>query len=69
MSLWLVRLSYHDHTGTSEFWYSEVAGETAEEAGCAAEQVLLQKRSDLLGRIAACIEPIEEATEPGAQVT
>ena len=61
MSLWLVRLSYHDHTGSSEFWYSEVEGETSEEAGAAAERVLLQRRNDLLGRIEACIEPIKRA--------
>jgi len=65
MSLWLVRLSYHNQSGTSEFWYSEIEGESSEEAGIAAERVLLQERRDLLGRIAACVEPIEEARELG----
>ena len=68
MSMWLVRLSYHDQTGASEFWYSEVEGETSEEAGFAAERTLLLGRGDLVGRITACIEPIEETPELGPRL-
>jgi hypothetical protein len=63
MAMWLVRLSCRDQTGSSEFWYSEVEGETSEEAGLAAERTFLEGRNDLWGRIEACVEPIEEAQD------